>query len=441
MNVPDAMRALPTRATSVDVQADRSHLLSVLTFELVALVVTQKVAIPLGGGEAQVSLALVLHYAVLAYLAARGMVLVSKVRLAILCLFGCVTAFNQIRFSADETSLSSLLLMMVTSAILVFVVSLRWETYRALLHRFVIVALAASLLVGLDWLAQLAGRAMPDLEAVIPRPFVYQAYNYIQPVSWQSPWMKPNALFFLETSHVSQFIAIGLVIEIAIFRKAWRIAALLVGLAGTLGATGMVLFALTTPFLLAKLRPRLVIALAVVVPVALVVAVQSGSLDSMLKRTAEFSQGSSSGFNRFVLPLQWSLATLSAPSDEAWLGRGAGSMPKAVNDEEEGTAGYAWPPYTKVGVEYGTLALVVWGLFVAVSLFGGGVPVAVAWAAFVQYNFLNGSLNVPIHTIYCALLCAGYLIVDRERIVRGASRPPVERRRARHATSRPSVIG
>ena len=224
--------------------------------------------------------------------------------------------------------------------------------------------------------------------------------------------MKPNGFFFLETSHLSQFIAMGLVVEVAIFRRFGRVSALLVGLAGTLGATGMVLLASTAPFLLARLRPRLVVAVAVVAPVVLVAAAQGGFLDTTLKRTAEFSQGSSSGFNRFVLPLQWSLATLDAPPDEAWLGRGAGSMPKAVNDEEEGTAGYAWPPYTKVGVEYGTVVLLIWALFIAASLFGNGVPVAVAWAAFVQYNFLNGSLNVPIHTIYCALLCAGYLIVD-----------------------------
>ncbi len=401
-----------------DAGAPRSHrgavrsdgadgIVSFVTIEMILVVVTQKLAIPLGGGN-QVALALVIHYAALLILAGRGRLLVSRGRLALFCSLVAAASLTQIGYSAEAMSLSSLALMLLTAAMFVFVIPLPRWAYRELLRRFVLLAVAASALVALDWALQAAHMPMPNLETLIPFPFIYQTYNYIQPVTWDSPWMKPNGVFFLETSHVSQFIALGVVVEVAMFRNLGRTAALLLGLGATLGGTGMLLLVACLPLLLLRLPARVLVTGAVLAPLLLVAAAQGGLLAPLTKRTAEFSENSSSGFNRFVLPMQWWLSTFDGPTDEAWLGRGAGSMPKSVNDEETGTAGYAWPPYTKIEVEYGLVTLVAWLAYVLVAVFGSGAPAAVALAAFVQFEFLNGSLNVPVHSIYCAFLCAGY---------------------------------
>ena len=402
-------RPLPARSGTT--QANR--IVSFLTFEMIFVVLTQKLAIPLGGGAgSQIALAFVLHYAALFYLALAERLLVPRRRLVLFCLLVAAAVMTQIGYSSEGSSFSSLALMLLTAAMLLFVVPISRDAYRELLRRFVLLAVAASGLVGFDWAAQIAHFRMPDLDALIPYPFIYQAYNYIQPVTWDSPWMKPNGVIFLETSHASQFIALGLVVEIALFRNVFRLGALLFGLAATLGGTGMLLVITCLPLLVVRLPQRVLIASVALAPIVLIAAAQGNLLDPLLKRTSEFSQNSSSGFNRFVLPMQWSLETLEGPTEQAWLGEGAGSMPKTVNDEEEGTTGYAWPPYTKIGVEYGLLTLLVWLAYVFTSIFGTGVPVVIAWAAFVQFNFLNGSLNVPIHTIYCVLLSAGYSLTD-----------------------------
>ena len=392
--------------------------LSVLTWDLALVVLTQKVAVPFGGRESQISLAFIIHFATLGFLASRGALRVSGIRLILFACFATVATVAQVQFAGSGFSFPSLILMLATSAMFLFVIPLTEGTYQSLLNRFVWMSVVAAGLVMLDWGVQLLHLQMPDLEVLIPKPLVYYEYNYIQPLQWGSPWMKPNGVFFLETSHVSQFIGMGLVIEVALFRRLPVAVGLGAALLATTGVTGMLLVAASVPFLLARAGRTVIIATLVFLPVGLLAANQVGLTDSLWKRTSEFSQDSSSGYNRFVLPVEWSVSALTGPAEKAWFGTGAGSMPKAINDEEAGITGYTWPPYTKVTVEYGSVALMLWLLYLGVSLFGHGVPFIASWVCFFQYNFLNGSLNVPIHSVYCALLCAGYIVADRKQSAR-----------------------
>jgi hypothetical protein len=47
-------------------------------------------------------------------------------------------------------------------------------------------------------------------------------------------------------------------------------------------------------------------------------------------------------------------------------------------------------------------------------MFGHGTPFAISWVVFLQYQFMNGSLNVPLHTIYAMLLAGGVVVMARE---------------------------
>ena len=392
--------------------ATDTFVVRIYTLDLILVVLTQKLAFPLGGRESQITAAFLIHFALMGLLAMRGYIRIGATRLLLFCALATWIGLTQIPNVSLSFSLPSMILMLATGFMLVLTAPISAHAYRVLMNRFVLVTLAVSALVGLDWAVQAAGFAMPDIESLMPRALVYYEYVYIQPLQWGSPWMKPNGVFFLETSHVSQFIATGLVLELALFRR-YAIALALGGaLLSTFGITGVLLFATSAPFLLVRLRRAAIVAVAGLALVGGLAASQSSLLDSVLKRTGEFSQSSSSGYNRFVLPLHWSATALMGPPDKAWFGTGAGSMPKAINDEAAGTAGYAWPPYTKVGVEYGAIALAIWLLFIADSLIVSGIPLIVSWVAFAQYNFLNGSLNVPIHTIYCVLLCAGYAVAE-----------------------------
>ena len=114
---------------------------------------------------------------------------------------------------------------------------------------------------------------------------------------------------------------------------------------------------------------------------------------------------------RFARPVEVVVETLFGDEKDLFLGKGAGEMPKGKSVRG---ANFAWAPYAKVFVEYGIIAFSFWLLLTLSAMFGHGVPFAISWVVFLQYQFMNGSLNVPLHTIYAALLAAS-VVVSRER--------------------------
>jgi hypothetical protein len=391
---------------------DERRTVDLLAAEFAVVVITQKLAIPLGGADNQIALALVIHSAMLAWLMAAGRAQMDVVRLILFSIFSAAAVLTQVGNAAGSYSVPSLGLMLMTSALLVVVVPLHRASHVRLLRHFSIMSAGASVLVLLDWLTQLAGLGMPNLESVIPRDFIYLEYVYVQPLQWDSPWLKPNGLFFLEASHISQFVAMGLVVELAYFKRKSLIAINAAALVLTFGGTGLIIVGLAIPFLLSRVRPQTLIAVAATTIFILVIADSVGLLGAFTNRAGEFNQTNSSAYNRFIMPAERFVALLQDEAGPLLAGTGAGTMPKAVNNLAHLTFGLTWPPYVKVAVEYGVVAFACWLVFIIYAVFGGATPFIVGWIAFVQYQFLNGSLNVPIHTVYCWLLCAGYHLID-----------------------------
>jgi hypothetical protein len=142
----------------------------------------------------------------------------------------------------------------------------------------------------------------------------------------------------------------------------------------------------------------------------LIVAAQIGVLDNFTERVTEFGQEKSSGYNRFVLPAMTAAEALGRDGLGGLFGSGAGTIP-AGDPSKGGFNGFAWSPYAKVIYEYGLVGFLIWLPLTLVAIFNRGIPFVICWIAFLQYNFLNGALNVPLHTVYCYLLAAGYVML------------------------------
>jgi hypothetical protein len=280
-------------------------------------------------------------------------------------------------------------------------------------------------LVYSNWLCNFIGVAWPNLNEIVPVNFLFKNYVYIQPVEWGSPYTKPNAIFFLETSHTGQFLAMILIIEICLFQRVLHTLVFSTALISTLSGTGILLFVVSVPFILPYLNSRLIIAGLVALPLAAGTALSIGLLDNALKRSTEFSRSGTSGNGRFVAPFEASVEFLSEGGAGAFIGMGAGKKPFKEDSF------FLTPPISKVLFEYGVVASLALLLYTVLSVCGSGVPFVICWAALIQYHLLNGSALVPVHTLYCYFLAGAF------SLPRGSVQAAF--RQMRHSEQRPGV--
>lgn len=399
--------AAPAKARA----ADMDFIVKLFTMEMAAVVVTQKIAVPIGSAEtSQVALALLIHAGVLGLLAIRGVLRISSLSLFFLCGMTFVAGFWAVVLASPTYSTMSFILLLIISTFYVFRVELDQEHYLKWLANFQLIAVGAAALLFFNWATQFAGLGIVDLNSMIPRRLLYLHYNYIQPIHWGSPWTKPNAVFFLETSHISQFIAMALVIELTCFFRIRYLAFLGAALLSSFGGTGMLTFALCIPFLLGRVPRSIILAGVLALPIAYAGAKSIGLTENIESRISEFGTRGTSGEMRFSRPAEVVVETMFGPEQDLIIGKGAGEMPKG---QSQLGANFAWAPYAKVFVEYGIVVFIFWALLIVTAMFGHGVPFAISWVVFIQYQFMNGSLNVPLHTIYAVLLAAGVVVTTR----------------------------
>jgi hypothetical protein len=408
----DAFRPLPADAVPRTRAAEMDFIVKVFTIEMVIVVVAQKIAVPIGSAEtSQVALALLVHAAVLVLLAMRGVLRISRLSLMLFCGFTAMAGFSAVVLANPSYSVMSLLLLIIISAFYTFRVHLDWEHYLKWLANFQLIAVGAAALLFFNWATQFIGLGLVDLNSMIPRKLLYLHYNYIQPIHWGSLWMKPNAVFFLETSHISQFIAMAIVIELTCFFRVRYLAFFGAALLASFGGTGMLTLALSVPFLLGRVPRGLILAGVLALPIAYVGASSIGLTSNIESRVGEFGSRGTSGEMRFSRPAEAVVDAMFGDETDLFIGKGAGSMPKGQSAKG---ANFAWAPYAKVFVEYGLVAFIFWALLILTAMFGHGVPFAISWVVFLQYQFMNGSLNVPLHTIYAMLLAGGLVVAARE---------------------------
>src|SRR5690606_12127460 len=111
------------------------------------------------------------------------------------------------------------------------------------LRLFVNIAALTVPLIVLQWTLQFTVKPglWFNIETLIPKALLVPDYYYERLVRYGSPLTKPNGIFFLEVSFLSQMIALAIVIEVACFHDMRRVAVLLFGLAATTAGTGILL--------------------------------------------------------------------------------------------------------------------------------------------------------------------------------------------------------
>lgn len=388
------------RQGTADLDSGDRLVARILVFALWGAVLTQTVGLP-----GNVELSLVFMPLAVLMLGACGRLEVRPWRVAGFGLVIALIAAASVLGPGGAMSVEAFAMMALLYGVFMVVAPVSAATYRLVAHGFQNLAIFIALMVGYQWASQIVGLPVFHLYRVLPEELIYRSYNYLQPLQWGVATIKPNGIFMLEASHTSQLMAIGIVVEVVLFRRLLVLALLGLGLVSTFAGTGILMLIFTAPFLLPYLHRRL-IQLGLALGVALVVVlVAAGLFDYFFSRLGEFGTEGTSGYGRFVEPYLYTARHAFTGLGEFLFGAGMGNATN-VGDYNKTMV---LSPVAKSVLEVGVPAAVAWLLYFHVAMLRSVAPFPIVLVLLLQYDLMNGSLIVPIHVVYCYLL-AGAMV-------------------------------
>ena len=369
---------------------DRTWIVGLVGLVLLAMIFGQKIGVPAAGSH--VELVLILTYGVLGVLAFRAALMVSATRLCLLTILLATMMVSQ-SMSQQHWALTAAIIVLALYCPFIFVLPVSRESYRRVLDIFQIGMLVVCAIVAAQQVVQftIGSQHWPDLNRMVPEKLLVPGYNYLRETSYGSGIFMPNGVFFLEPSITSQFLAIALIVEIALFRRLLWLIAFAAGLLLTLAGSGLLVLVLSLPFAIVRLGKRVLpftlAALVVILPVAQAV----GWVDQIAARASEFTQPGTSGYIRYTQPISEMVDRLTTRDEQLITGSGSGST---LSDPGHNSLGV-----TKLVNEYGLLVGIAFYAFILACIFGGGPSLVIAWGVFVYYMIGGGGLSVGIYAL------------------------------------------
>lgn len=377
----------------------------VLTIFFVALVLLEKIALPLGSGFVEVSLPTV--YTGLVFLAWRRRIALNLERMALFLVFAAFAVISNL-VSQTDFSVGSLLLVLVLYAPYTLDLKISPETYLKGMRFFTNIMVFAAVLALAEQLIQVTvgARAWPSMDTLLPKSILLPQFVYLQPIRYGSLLMKPNAFFFLEVSFLAQFLALALMVEFLYFGRLWRLILFGLSILLTFAGTGLLLVLLCAPLVIPQLNRRTLLIMSGVALVTLLLALQLGWYDLISHRFTEYQRADSSSSHRFVAPVL-ELARVMRSRNILITGEGAGSIQETLD--------FTWWPAAKLMVEYGLLTTMAFFVYLGVSVFRQAPNIRLAVVVLVFFNFLGGGLATPVYALTPLLFCGLMHVPPRRR--------------------------
>jgi hypothetical protein len=329
-----------------------------------------------------------------------GRVRISSTRLMLCCL-SFVTLVAALFIALPyQFSPFSLYYLFVLYGPFVFICEIEEREYKAILNIYQNLLVPLAVIALVQFAMTMTGRVWWDFMDSLPQQFVLTDYNTHPPLAWQSPIIRANAEFFLEPSFVSQFMALGVLVELVYFNRYWRMALYGGAVLASLSGTGLVMLLIFGTYILVSRRLWVAIACIAAV-IAFVLALKhTPILDTLLGRATEFESENSSAFIRFVAPII-ALDDALGDSFAKWMG---GLGPGAVKDLNL-DGGYAVNPFvaSKLVIENGIVGCLPFMAFTTYCFFAKKFSYVLVAAMYLMYEALSGSLQQP-HTVYLFLI-------------------------------------
>lgn len=384
-----ATTAMPRPSTSAGRNGLRSaHVMCALL--LILSIFFQKVAIPGTGGLLPMSFLGLVGLA--GYGLVTGQLVASLGTLTLFVAFALLATLSAIASTAVGLSRFSLAFLLVVQ----FPLALRLASGAMdpdwpldLFNRLMAVVAALGIA---QFLAQFAlGPTIPfALDLFMPPALALQGFNQVIPLEYGSPYLKSNGVFLAEPSFFSQFLAIGVVVELTRRCRRGRLTLYAAALVVSFSGTGLLMLAIFVPLMLLRRASLWGLVTCLSLAVAGVGAAALG-LASPVERLDEFGQPGSSGYARFVSPLVYIHDRILPDTLALAIGRGPGTVWEAIDQMPYPAFDPTW---AKLFYEYGSLGFVAYLLFFASALTHARAH-ALKGPLVVTYFFLGGYTQNP----------------------------------------------
>lgn len=353
----------------------------------------QRFCIPFG--TYQIPIVVFLAYGALYILIASAQ---ARINTVAFLLYAATVTLMVATLYIGKTSFSpfSFFYLVVLYLVYVFSVDIPREEYLDHLAIFQKLLVMLAVIALVQYCNQLVSGSTFSIFDYIPQDFWLVGYNTRPTLAYGSSFHKANAEFFLEPSFLSQYMAVGIIIEILYFARWWRIALYGAAIFASFSGTGMLLLGIFSVFgILKSKRYELLLALPILA-VGLLAFQDSPYISAITGRLDEFDSQDSSAYMRFIGPNQ-AVEDIIYPDFLAFV---AGKGPGLVDSLSRGLDYQSnFPVMHKLLIEYGILGLVPFMAFATYRFLGSPRSRVLAGALFIMYLFLSGSLLQP-HTIY-----------------------------------------
>jgi len=336
----------------------------------------QRFGTPLSGGDMILNIVgplgilaalLATSAGILAFHPTRLMIFVALVMLVML---GQVHAYLGIVAYNGTVDLPSMSQWLGITSFAVFVCTqpIPEDEFFALVNRFLLVIAVAGII---QFFAQFVGISIFHFTGLLPPRILAESKWHMQIPMGIGDLNKSNGFFLVEPSVTSQFLALGIMIEIMFFRRTLYLLLFGFSLVLSLSGTGELVLGTFVLTVAVRLRGKGVALAAVSIAFAGLVAVVvmltvPAVADIVVARLNEFNTIGSSGFIRFVTPFWLISDVLREYPSASLLGIGAG-----MSERLSLPYYYSVDTPVKIALEYGFPVLV---LYVSLFLSGHRTP-------------------------------------------------------------------
>ncbi|HEY0834836.1 MAG TPA: hypothetical protein VGE72_13085 [Azospirillum sp.] len=346
------------------------------------------------------------------YLLLRGRAFVETGRLILLAAFAAAATVSAV-MNGGSLSWTSLALLFAIYIPVVLVMPVDPATRLRCLDLFQRFVLFVCVAGAVQFLAQfvIPGPRLFHFADIVPEALLRPGAHTVIPLPARAGLFKSNGFFLGEPSSLSQFAALGLLIEILYFRRRLFLLACVAGLVLSYSGTGLVLLAAFLPIVLLRTAGFGTAVLLGGLGLLVVIFGDLLFLDAITQRVEEFDSRHSSGFARFVSPLYVLDRVMHQNPSALLFGFGPGSIMNYLAGLEFTAHDPTW---IKLLFEYGVVGFLTFSAFIGYCVFHGSRRWILGGALLFFYCFLGGFLLTPV---------GGYVMVLLATLLRETTAP------------------